>query len=92
MPKINYPQQLSQNADLRFPPILSMADALELYPSSNKISDAEADDLQIPGFSPLQEGDNIWWPAPIFTCLDPRVPGIAGVAFFQHIRAKHGPS
>jgi hypothetical protein len=52
VPKIHGPQRFFQNADLPVRPIPYMADALELYPSSDEISDAEAEDPQILGISP----------------------------------------
>ncbi len=68
MPKIHTPQRLSQNANLPVPLVPNIADALELYPSSDEISDAEAEDPQIPGIYPLQVGDIVSRTAPSLNC------------------------
>jgi hypothetical protein len=73
-----------------------MVDVLEHSPSSDVISDAEAEDLQFPGISSVHVGDYDLRMAPSFNCLDPRVPGlifshIVFIAFVPFIRAKYGP-
>jgi hypothetical protein len=76
-----------------------MVDELDHCPSSEEISDAEVEDLQFPGISSVEVGDNDLRTVPSFNCLDLRVPGlifshIVFIAFVQYIRAnsaKKGP-
>ncbi len=76
MPKIHGPQRFSLDQANSSPAGTNTADALEFYLSSGEISDADDDDPQFPGISPLQIGDNVLRMDPSFYCLDPRFPGL----------------
>ncbi len=76
VPKIHGPQRLSQDQAISRPVVSNTADALEFYPSSGEISDADDDDPQFPGISHLQIGDNVLRMDRSFYCLDPRFPGL----------------
>ncbi len=76
MPKIHGPQRLSQDQANSSRAGTNTADELEFYPSSGEISDADHDDPQFPGISPLQIGYDVLRTDPSFFCLDPRFPGL----------------
>jgi hypothetical protein len=101
LPENHGPQRLSLDPARSSPPVPNTTDVLELEPSSRENSDADDDDPQIPGISPLQIGDNVLGMDPSlnqsFYCLDPRFPGlisshIAFIACVEYIRAKKCPS
>ncbi len=90
MSKIHGPQRLSPYRATSSRADTNTADALECYLSSGEISDADYDDLQFPGISPLPISDNVLRMDPSFYCLDPLFLGVPSshitfIAFVEYI-------
>ena len=92
MSEIHGPQRLSPYQATSSRASTNTADALEFYLSSGEISDADDDDPQFPGISPLQICNTVSRMAPSFYCLVPLFLGelsshITFIAFVEHTRA-----
>jgi hypothetical protein len=92
--EIHGPQRLSPYQATSSRAGTNTADALEFYPSSGEISDADDDDPQFPGISPLPISNTVLRMDSTFYCLrlDPHFLGLISshitfIALVQYIRA-----
>ncbi len=91
---IHGPQRLSPYQATSSSAGTNTADALEFYLSSGEISDADDDDPQFLGISPLPISNTVLRmdPPAIFSCLDPHFLGLISshitfIAFVEYITA-----